>query len=350
MTTTTNQLTRYWGCLYGVALGDAIGAPVEFHGWESIKAKYGPRGVPGLVANDSGPCSGLPPGYYTDDTQMTIATAQGLIECHADVLKADPHIDLEQCDPTEHIWDAYLAWYDLQHQPGQSRGPGGTCMSALASSLRDWRFGTVEDHINNSKGCGGVMRTAPCGLVTTSPSCAFWLGAAAAAITHGHPDGYIPAGALAAIICGLTRGWSLDFCIKKAMILAETYEGHESTVRLLDMARTLAYRKGHDIRPRAAFKAMSSVEGRPGGGWVGDEALAIAVYSCLRHQDDWKAAVLEAVNHDGDSDSTGSIAGGILGTLLGHTAIPPEWVDQVENRDYLRNDIAGGLHGVLHRA
>lgn len=338
----TNELTRYLGCLYGVALGDAIGAPVEFLRWSSIAEKYGPAGVKGLVENDTGPCCGLPPGHYTDDTQMTLATAQGIIECFADVKRADPLADLDECDITEHVWDAYLGWLDLQHQPGQSRGPGGTCLSALRSSLDSWRFGTIEWHINNSKGCGGVMRSAPCGLVTKSPSCAFYMGAAVAAITHGHPDGYIPAGALAGIICGLNRGWSLDFCVKKVMLLAQTYEDHEMTVRLLGLARDLA--RDDKVQPRDAFKMMDSAGT---GGWVGDEALAISVYCALRHQDNWKAGVLEAVNHDGDSDSTGSITGGILGTLLGHDAIPVSWVKQVENRDYIRDEIAGGLYGVL---
>jgi ADP-ribosylglycohydrolase len=340
-----DTLQRYWGCLYGVALGDACGAPVEFMHWIEIAHKYGKAGVTGLVENDGGPCCGLPPGHYTDDTQMTLATAQGLLACHADVqgLLSDT-VRFDDCDPLEHIWDAYLEWYDLQSEPGQSRGPGGTCLSALQSSYRDWRYGTIAHPINNSKGCGGVMRTAPCGLVTLNPLRAYQLGAGAAAITHGHPDGFIPAGALSAMICLLKQNVPLTQAVNDTIRLTQTFPFAESTVALLKQARELVRTK---VSPRHAFERMSSVPGRPGGGWVGDEALAIAVYCCLRHPDDWTAAVLEAVNHDGDSDSTGSIAGGILGTALGHLAIPEAWRNQVENHEGL-SALAPALHSLLH--
>ena len=73
-----------------------------------------------------------------------------------------------------------------------------------------------------------------------------------------------------------------------------------------------------------------------GGGWVGEEALAIALFCAIRFQNDWKAGTLAAVNHSGDSDSTGSIAGAILGTLLGIYAIPPDWIQRVENSQLIR--------------
>ena len=69
---------------------------------------------------------------------------------------------------------------------------------------------------------------------------------------------------------------------------------------------------------------------RLGQGWVAEEALAIALYCSMRFEDDWRAGVLAAVNHDGDSDSTGSITGAILGVRLGFPAIPEAWAAQVE--------------------
>lgn len=63
--------------------------------------------------------------------------------------------------------------------------------------------------------------------------------------------------------------------------------------------------------------------------------MAIAVYCALKHPTDFRAAVVAAVNHSGDSDSTGSICGAILGASLGLDAIPAEWQEQVENRDEL---------------
>jgi ADP-ribosylglycohydrolase len=76
------------------------------------------------------------------------------------------------------------------------RAPGMTCLSAL----RGGTMGTIERPLNDSKGCGGVMRAAPIGLVARDEQAAFTLGCEAAAITHGHPSGYYSAGCFAAII------------------------------------------------------------------------------------------------------------------------------------------------------
>jgi len=70
-----------------------------------------------------------------------------------------------------------------------------------------------------------------------------------------------------------------------------------------------------------------------GEGWVGEEALAIAVYCSLRHRDDFRKAIIAAVNHSGDSDSTGAIAGNILGAYLGLSSIPEKWVKKLEIRE-----------------
>ena len=81
-----------------------------------------------------------------------------------------------------------------------------------------------------------------------------------------------------------------------------------------------------------------------GEGWVGDEALAIALFCVLRHPDDLKGCLIAAVNHDGDSDSTGSIAGNILGARLGLSALPEEFREKLE-----LEDILFGLAGKLCR-
>ena len=76
------------------------------------------------------------------------------------------------------------------------------------SALRSGGLGTPENAINDSKGCGGVMRVAPLGLLPDHlvASQAFQLGARAAAITHTHPTGYVAAGVLAATVRELMAG------------------------------------------------------------------------------------------------------------------------------------------------
>jgi len=294
------QLGRYRGCLLGLAVGDALGAPAEFLTIEQIRKKYGPTGITDFQA-----VGGLKPGSYTDDTQMSLATAAGIIRAR----QGDK-------DPVEAVYEAYLEWFTGQMNPSNRRGPGHTCLSALGSGKR----GSLEKAINNSKGCGGVMRTAPAGLAFM-PGEAFRMGAEFAALTHGHPSGYLPAGFLPEMIAHIISGKSLVQAVGLAELELVKYDGHEETIGKIRLAKKLAGgNKGTD-------DAICEI----GEGWVGEEALGIALYCALRFHNDWKAAVLASVNHSGDSDSTGSITGAILGTHLGIAAIPARWVTDVED-------------------
>lgn len=79
-----------------------------------------------------------------------------------------------------------------------------------------------------------------------------------------------------------------------------------------------------------------------GEGWTGDEALAIALYCTLRHLDSFEDAIIAAVNHDGDSDSTGAICGNIMGAIVGLNGIPNHFIEHLELKDLII-DIADDL-------
>ncbi len=183
-------------------------------------------------------------------------------------------------------------------------------------------MGTLSDPINHSRGCGGVMRIAPCAVFPN----AFELGCRIAAITHGHPGGYISAGALADLLQKLYYGQSLPDAVNDLIEELDEIENAESTRDALQHAVDLAA-EGRPCAP--TVKEL-------GEGWVGEEALAIAVYSALSFPTDYAQAVRLAVNHDGDSDSTGSICGQIMGMLLGAGAIPVAWRDGVELCNVIR--------------
>ena len=80
-----------------------------------------------------------------------------------------------------------------------------------------------------------------------------------------------------------------------------------------------------------------------GEGWVADEALAIAVYCALKYPNDFDNAIIASVNHKGDSDSTGAIAGNIVGASVGLEGIPKKYIDNLELRDVIM-EIADDLY------
>ena len=306
--------SRLIGCLLGGAIGDAMGYPVEFMRYSDIARYFGGAGVRDLSAST----------LVSDDTQMTLFTAEGLL--NANRLNKPP---------VKSVYRSYLRWYYTQSKvkmPGAkyeggllnepklfaTRAPGSTCLSSLSSG----NMGTLADPINHSRGCGGVMRVAPC-AVFPQP---FDLGCRVAAITHGHPGGYISAGALAELLQKLYYGQSLPDAVDDLIVELEEIENAESTRDALQ----------HAVELEAEGRPCAPTIKELGEGWVGEEALAIAVYSALSFPTDYAQAVRLAVNHDGDSDSTGSICGNIMGMLLGAGAIPVEWRDGVELCNVIR--------------
>jgi len=201
------------------------------------------------------------------------------------------------------------------------RAPGNSCLSALQRA----ELGTIREPINNSKGCGGVMRIAPVGLYEEDPEKAFKSGCDIAALTHGHPSGYLASGMLAAIICFVLQDRSLDRSIGDAMYILRTYDDHQEVLQIIEKAMLLSM---------AEEPSLSHIEDL-GAGWVAEEALAISLYCALCARDDFEKAVITAVNHGGDSDSTGAITGNILGAVYGRKIIPAKWQDTLELCDVI---------------
>ena len=331
------NMDRFRGCLLGGAVGDALGYPVEFMKDSDIFRKYGKHGITGYQR-----FKGV--AQISDDTQMTLFTATGLLlGTTRGMLRGimAPYPD--------YIRHSYKDWYRTQTErfplPEEfhyswlvnvpelfsRRAPGVTCMSALGSSEN----GSVKHPLNHSKGCGGVMRVAPIGLYfagkRTPIAESDRIGAEAAAITHGHELGWLPAAALAHIVRRLAEneGEAIltavqDACRTLPAVFPEAGE-METFLALMQKAIALS---GTDLDDLDAI-------GQLGKGWVGEEALAISVFCALKHPDSFEDAVVAAVNHSGDSDSTGAITGNILGAALGLKAIPQKYLETLELRDVI---------------
>lgn len=326
-------IDRAKGCLLGGALGDALGAPVEFMNWSAIQQTYGSKGIRELDTAYGRV------GAITDDTQMTLFSAEGLIRAK---VRAE-HKGV--CSPASVIGYAYQRWLSTQGERCHPfaleelgwlathselyarRAPGMTCLA----SLRDWDATKLEAK-NDSKGCGTVMRSAPFGF-GPEPWQTAW---DAAALTHGHLEAKASAAVFAVIIERIVAGDDLrravmagiqacDFACRTADLLAEAFE--------LSASKTYVP------------EAIASL----GEGWIAEEALAIGAYCALKSPDDFEIALIMAVNHSGDSDSTGSICGNLLGALHGTSVLPERWLEELELREVIE-ELAADLVAEIPRA
>jgi ADP-ribosylglycohydrolase len=317
---------RIRGSILALACGDALGAPVEFLSQTELVNRYGEGGITELEESYG------TMGAYTDDTQMSIATARGILRARGRERELGGRGSV---DPTGFIYEQYINWLLLQSEPGQSRGPGNTCLSALRSGVA----GHSTDPINDSKGCGGIMRVAPVGLVYEEKRA--WLyGNESAALTHGHPGGWLPAGFQAVLISHMLAIFrrdgdrahgavlmeafnvAMDFLEKVPTLSPEAQQKREHFAGLMVNARSLAMQtKWSD----------EMVMRKLGAGWCGDEACAMAFFIAVRHPDNLREAVEKAVLYSGDRDSVGCIAGALMGVLCGETGIPASWLGKVED-------------------
>lgn len=350
------RLDRAMGCMLGGAAGDALGAPVEFLDRAEIEKRFGKDGIRNYELT-------LGKARITDDTQLSMFTAAGLLVALART-GSEPGLDSGKRvsflrSYRDIVRVAYFDWLITQDEIDEDgmpstwlggirglhsrRCPGGTCMTEIKNGAN----GSVREPCNDSKGCGGVMRVAPAGIALADffePKQIAEVGAEIAALTHGHPLGYIPAAALTSMIASLFHGAAIKEAVTDSVKLTlDTFSGAPHIGEfdsVMNFAVNLADENTSDL------EAIEQI----GEGWVAEEALAIAVYCALRHKDDFAEGIRAAVNHSGDSDSTGAITGNVLGTYLGYSKIPPEFIDDLELRGVL-SMLAADLNDItFHKA
>lgn len=325
----TALLAHITGSIVGLAVGDALGYPHEFRSVAQVRRELGPDGITGFVALKdarftrpffAGPDH--PAGTFTDDTQMSLAVAEALIESkgksRAEVMGA--------------MGRAFVEWYfsdDNNRSPGEATGIACERLRGGAA----WS----DSGVLGSKGCGANMRVAPIGLFYEDLDVVVDVARDSARITHDHPAACEGAAAAALAVALALRG------VRVAAIHAEIVKRCSGRSAAFDdvIARVPAaiahapqdvlVDGDHGARPHALGEA-----------WVADEAIACALYCAWRHEDDFAAGVLEAANTDGDSDSIACITGSILGARLGVDAVPRGWARDVEKSAHL-HDVAARL-------
>ncbi len=290
--------------LYGLALGDALGWPIEFLSMQKINVIYGAEGI--QVPPE--------PALVTDDTQTTLAIAEALIEA------GESDIDTLMAAVTRRL----IAW---SNSPENDRAPGHTVTEAIRTLEAGvpWR-----ESGGQGKGNGSAIRVAAIGYLYQHNSTKLREVAHSTGIaTHKNPASDAAAVAAAYLIKLALDGVSPDEYVERTLDFTQglSSEFDEAMMRI-----------GHVIEWTDELAAITHI----GSGWFGEEAVAMAVYCAARHFGDFLRAVRRAVNIPGDSDSVGCITGGIMAAQLGLYAIPLDWISRLEHLDYLA-DVANRL-------
>jgi len=302
------------------AMGDSLGAEIEFWPLDRIAHQF-PNGLRDLPQHQ-----GIV-GAITDDTQMTLFTAEGLIRAWVrGRLRGIGTFD----GPVHH---ALLRWLRTQGVEAKvteadhvglvedarlhhRRAPGNTCLSSLRATRH---FG--EPASNDSKGCGTIMKVGPVAFGVPSGDIR-QVATATSALTHGHPTAQLAAAAWAELLNSVFLGEELE----------------QAAARLLSAYRELD--NGSETADAIQAALDATRDGSPetvellGGGWVAEEALSIALYSALATSN-LEDGLRCAVTHSGDSDSTGAIAGNLLGLLYPDEVFEHPWSNQIECRDLI---------------
>jgi ADP-ribosyl-[dinitrogen reductase] hydrolase len=293
-----NTLDRILGCLLGGAIGDALGHRFEGSG-------------PSEVVVDA------QPWRLSDDTQLTLATCEGIVEAGG---RIDPAV----------IAGRFAAWHRAQRVTGM----GSSTLKALAELVQGGHWALVGRRGEMAAGNGAAMRSAPL---------AFFLDVGdpfvrrtlrdVCRITHHNDEAY--AGALAvvtAVRAAWTGAWSGDATLLRLVV--DQLPDTAVRDRLQEVAGV-----EHEL-------SLRELAGRFGcSGWV-VETVPLALCAAQRVRTlGFEAMVLELVGAGGDADTLASMAGQMAGTLLGPSGLPPVWLARLPERALIEQT-AAALHRV----
>ncbi len=315
------ELRRASGCLFGLAYGDALGAPTEFLTVDQITERYGPTGPRDLVGD---------PALITDDTQMTLAVARALLAAQRAVPGSADALAPARVEPL--LREQFVVWWS---SPDNNRAPGAMCIRDSATSVR-------------SKGCGANMRVAPVGLLSgVDDAHRAGLAQFQSALTHAHPTALAASDLTAFAVTWLRAGmapfelpaalrarcaeqrrvyhgeWLADLWTRAGAASPEDFiaTGWDECVGVLDrLDKALA------ARDRAADPCLIT-----GEGWIAEEALATGLLCFLLFPYDPVAALTRAATSSGDSDSIACLTGAFAGASLGVGVWPAEWAQRIEH-------------------
>ena len=295
------------GAILGLAVGDALGVPVEFDSRQSLNREP-------VTSMRSGGTWGQEAGTWSDDTSMTIAAVESIARRRA--------IDYQD------IMENFLRWYERGEftATGKLFDIGNTTRSAIIRFSRrilsPAHCGSTEE---KSNGNGSLMRILPATLYLFGTRGKLAAGELEiihefSALTHGHIISKMACGIYSLIAAQILLGKNISDAFRLGMNDAKKFYGTDEAF-------------SHFTRLcNENFAALSEDEISSSGYVV--HTLEAALW-CLLNNGDYRTAVLRAVNLGDDADTTAAVAGGLAGMLYGVEGIPADWLDTLKRRNYL---------------
>ena len=304
--------------IMGVVTGDALGNPVQFMSREELKAR-------GLVCGmEAGGVYHTPIGTWTDDSSMTLATLDSIKEVDA-ILPED-------------IMLKFVRWlYHGDFTPfGEAFDQGITCSGAIESFNRNMKWKTCGKTGEKANGNGALMRILPVCLFLIEKEDekgdSFSLHDAVesthqiTSLTHNHLRAKMASGLYYFMAREIVRGsGSLIERLQKGLDRGFAYYGED----ILNLTQ-LSY-LGR-LRNLAELAAFGEDEIRSSGYVI--DTIEAAVWSLIT-TDSLKECLLKAVNLGKDADTVGAVAGGLAGLFYGYDAIPEDWLEVLQKREWI---------------
>lgn len=279
--------------IIGLIIGDALGVPVEFSYRETLK-KNPVTGMRGYGTYN------MPPGTWSDDSSMTIATMYSILN--------------KKCIDYADIMDEFCKWaFEGKHTPHGERFDIGNTTSRGLDRYRKGeeplKSGGTSTHDN---GNGSLMRILPLAYI---PNIDYETIENISALTHGHDRSKIACVLYVEIAKSMLKNdLTIDEHINNACEKIKNY--YEDNEELEEFNRIF----NNDFS-----------EGIRSGGYVID-TIETVVY-CLKNTDNYKDAVLMAVNFGIDTDTNAAICGGLAGIYYGFDEIPVDWIESIYKLD-----------------
>ena len=327
--------SAYQGCLLGLAVGDAMGFPVDRKSWREIRSDYGPNGLMGYD---------LVNGYadITSHTQLCAFTCNGLLlgltrgQLQGRMAPFVRYIALSQKEwaAAQRRYSGLQRTYCWVYWVEEFRRRRCTD-NRMTDTLALDHIGTLEEPVNRLDGPDSLAAAVAVGMfaqpLRMGPSERDRLGAEAVALTYGNPKAFLSGAVVANLISAVLEDQDtpLEQLVYRALEAAEAQFAHE-----YPQIREVAYGVRHAILLAAEHRdhqqAMESLvcANAP-------QVLAGAVYALLACGGDFDAAMITAVNHSGRSSAVASLVGAVLGARMGLEALPEFYLECLEVRGVL---------------